>query len=95
MWLLICTSYSISTCLSAFNSFQWITVMDIVVRLCTSRPEPTPAERMEKAFNRLKNSKDCKSLLKKYLTDDVYKKLRAKKTQLGATLLDCVQSGEK
>lgn len=37
---------------------------------------------------------ESKSLLKKYLTRDVFDKLKFKKTTFGSTLLDCVQSGK-
>ncbi|XP_021712040.1 arginine kinase-like [Aedes aegypti] len=36
---------------------------------------------------------DSKSLLKKYLTKEVFDALKNKKTSFGSTLLDCVQSG--
>nr|CAI5823273.1 unnamed protein product [Callosobruchus analis] len=36
---------------------------------------------------------DSKSLLKKYLTKEVFNKLKMKKTSYGSTLMDCVQSG--
>ncbi|CAH1960238.1 unnamed protein product [Acanthoscelides obtectus] len=36
---------------------------------------------------------DSKSLLKKYLTKEVFDKLKIKKTSFGSTLMDCVQSG--
>nr|CAH7741766.1 unnamed protein product [Callosobruchus chinensis] len=36
---------------------------------------------------------DSKSLLKKYLTKEVFDKLKTKKTSYGSTLMDCVQSG--
>ncbi|CBH14250.1 arginine kinase [Trypanosoma brucei gambiense DAL972] len=48
---------------------------------------------LEKAFAKLQAAKDCHSLLKKHLTSDVFKKLKDKKTKLGATLLDVIQSG--
>ncbi|KAH9372402.1 hypothetical protein HPB48_014583 [Haemaphysalis longicornis] len=41
----------------------------------------------------LKAAKDCKSLLKKYLTQEVFDKLKNRKTAMGATLLDVIQSG--
>ncbi|XP_018567643.1 arginine kinase-like [Anoplophora glabripennis] len=36
---------------------------------------------------------DSKSLVKKYLTRDVFDRLKYKRTTFGSTLLDCVQSG--
>ena len=38
-------------------------------------------------------AKDCKSLLKKHLNKEVVDQLKNKKTKLGATLLDVIQSG--
>lgn len=50
-------------------------------------------EKMEAGFAKLAAS-DSKSLLKKYLTKEVFDALKNKKTSFGSTLLDCVQSGE-
>merc|ERR1711921_43117 len=50
-------------------------------------------EKLEAGFKKLANAKNCKSLLKKYLTREVFDKLKTKKTELGATLLDVIQSG--
>lgn len=50
--------------------------------------------KLEEGFKKLEAATDCKSLLKKYLTKDVFEKLKAKKTSLGATLLDVIQSGK-
>lgn len=49
-------------------------------------------EKMEAGFAKLAAS-DSKSLLKKYLTREVFDALKDKKTSFGSTLLDCVQSG--
>lgn len=49
--------------------------------------------KLEEGFKKLEAATDCKSLLKKYLTKDVFEQLKAKKTSLGATLLDVIQSG--
>lgn len=38
---------------------------------------------------------DSKSLLKKYLSRDIYDLLRDVKTPMGSTLLDCIKSGKK
>ncbi|CCD12815.1 unnamed protein product [Trypanosoma congolense IL3000] len=48
---------------------------------------------LEKAFKTLSGATDCHSLLKKYLTKEVFDELKDKKTALGATLLDVIQSG--
>merc|ERR1712055_772434 len=49
--------------------------------------------KLEEGFAKLQAATDCKSLLKKYLTKDVFEQLKAKKTGLGANLLDVIQSG--
>ncbi|KAG8225816.1 hypothetical protein J437_LFUL005623 [Ladona fulva] len=50
-------------------------------------------EKLEAGFKKLESS-DSKSLLKKYLTKEVFDALKTKKTSFGSTLLDCIQSGE-
>merc|ERR1719154_976721 len=50
-------------------------------------------EKLEAGFAKLQAATDCKSLLRKYLTKDVFDQLKTKKTALGATLLDVIQSG--
>lgn len=50
-------------------------------------------QKLEDGFKKLQEAKDCKSLLKKYLTREVLDKLKGRKTALGATLLDVIQSG--
>jgi len=55
--------------------------------------DPAVIEKLEAGFAKLQAATDCKSLLKKYLTKDVFDQLKAKKTKLGATLLDVIQSG--
>ncbi|KAL1443700.1 hypothetical protein MTO96_007283 [Rhipicephalus appendiculatus] len=49
--------------------------------------------KLEAGFKKLQDAKDCKSLLKKYLTKEVFDKLKTRKTAMGATLLDVIQSG--
>ncbi|XP_075742626.1 arginine kinase-like isoform X2 [Rhipicephalus microplus] len=49
--------------------------------------------KLEAGFKKLQDAKDCKSLLKKYLTKEVFDKLKTRKTGMGATLLDVIQSG--
>jgi len=51
-------------------------------------------QKIEDGFKKLQDAKDCKSLLKKYLTREVVDKLKNRKTALGATLLDVIQSGK-
>lgn len=51
-------------------------------------------EKLEAGFKKLEAS-DSKSLLKKYLTREVFDKLKTLKTPtFGSTLLDCIQSGK-
>jgi len=50
-------------------------------------------EKLEAGFKKLEAATSCKSLLKKYLTRDIFDQLKTKKTGLGATLLDVIQSG--
>lgn len=54
---------------------------------------PETIKKIEDGFQTLQNAKDCHSLLKKYLTKEVVDQLKDKKTKLGATLLDVIQSG--
>jgi protein-arginine kinase len=56
---------------------------------------PDVIKQIEAGFATLQAAKDCKSLLKKYLTKEVLDACKAKKTALGATLLDVIQSGVK
>lgn len=50
-------------------------------------------EKLEAGFRRLQDAKDCKSLLKKHLSEEVFEKLKNLQTGMGATLLDVIQSG--
>jgi len=50
-------------------------------------------DKLEAGFAKLQAAADCKSLVKKYLTRAVLDELKDKKTAMGATLLDVVQSG--
>lgn len=54
--------------------------------------DPAVVAKLEKGWEALSSS-DSKSLLKKYLTKEVFDELKEKKTSFGSTLLDCVQSG--
>ncbi|XP_076089779.1 arginine kinase-like [Mytilus galloprovincialis] len=47
---------------------------------------------LDELYNKLKKG-DSHSLLKKYLTQDVYDKLKGLKSKLGGTLADCIRSG--
>lgn len=50
--------------------------------------------KLEAGFRKLQDAKDCKSLLKKHLTEEVFNKLKNLQTGMGATLLDVIQSGK-
>jgi len=50
-------------------------------------------DKLEAGFKKLQEAGDCKSLLKKYLTRQVFDACKDKKTAMGATLLDVIQSG--
>jgi protein-arginine kinase len=52
-------------------------------------------KKIEEGYKTLQSAKDCHSLLKKYFTEDVMNKLKTRKTKLGATLWDVIQSGVK
>ncbi|XGW35587.1 hypothetical protein V3C99_019083 [Haemonchus contortus] len=54
---------------------------------------PEIIKKIEDGYQTLQNAKDCHSLLKKYLTKEVVDQLKDKKTKLGATLWDVIQSG--
>ncbi|KAG5897003.1 hypothetical protein JTB14_010755 [Gonioctena quinquepunctata] len=53
---------------------------------------PEMVLKLDKAFKEFLKT-DSKSLLKKYLTQEIFDKLKTKKTSFGSSLLDCVQSG--
>lgn len=70
--------------------------MDTVPQTASPAVEVVPAEtlkKLEEGFQKLQKSQECKSLLKKHLTREVFDKLKLRKTSMGATLLDVVQSG--
>lgn len=50
--------------------------------------------KLEEGYAKLTAS-DSNSLLKKYLTKDVFDKLKDVQTPMGSTLLDCIQSGNR
>ncbi|GAB6030226.1 hypothetical protein CHUAL_005903 [Chamberlinius hualienensis] len=51
------------------------------------------SDKLEESFQILKNDTKSKSLLKKYLSKEVFDELKGRKTAMGATLLDVIQSG--
>lgn len=55
--------------------------------------EPEVVAKIEEGYKKLQEAQDCHSLLKKYLTREVVDQCKDKKTKLGATLLDVIQSG--
>ncbi|KAK6111023.1 ATP:guanido phosphotransferase C-terminal catalytic domain family protein [Brugia pahangi] len=50
-------------------------------------------QRVNAAYAELQKDKNCNSLLKKYLTPTILKKLENKKTKLGVSLYDIIRSG--
>ncbi|XP_025412471.1 arginine kinase [Sipha flava] len=54
--------------------------------------DPAVSAKLEQGWSALSSS-DSKSLLKKYLTKEVFDATKNRKTCFGSTLLDCVQSG--
>ena len=52
-------------------------------------------KKIEEGFKTLQGAKDCHSLLHKYFSKDVMEACKARKTKLGATLWDVIQSGVK
>lgn len=50
-------------------------------------------DKLEAGFKKLQEASDCKSLLKKHLTKEVFDACKTRKTAMGATLLDVIQSG--
>lgn len=46
---------------------------------------------LEREYENLQLNYDCKTLLKKYLTKDIFEKLQCKKTKYNSTLYDCIK----
>merc|ERR1719430_2475593 len=56
--------------------------------------DPAVVQKLDAGFKKLQEASDCKSLLKKHLTQDVFEKTKSKTTpSFGSTLLDVIQSG--
>ena len=51
-------------------------------------------KKIEGAYDILQKDEKGHSLLKKYLSKDVIEHLKNKKTAMGASLWDCIQSGK-
>ncbi|VVD05738.1 unnamed protein product [Leptidea sinapis] len=62
----------------------------LTVVLVQAMVDAATMEKLEAGFSKLQAS-DSKSLLKKYLTKEVFDALKNKKTSFGSTLLDCIQ----
>ena len=58
----------------------------------SSKVDPDVLRKLQEAFSKLSKS-ESSSLLKKYLTREVFEKLKNRKTSFGSTLLDVIQSG--
>lgn len=52
------------------------------------------SEKLEAGFQKLQEATNCKSLLKKHLTREIFDKIKDLKTSFGSTLLDVIQSGK-
>ena len=48
----------------------------------------------DKLFGLLKADANCKSLLKKALTEEVFNELKDKKSKFNGTLVHCIRSGK-
>lgn len=70
-------------------NYQIIKVFDIKK---SNMVDQAVLDKLETGFSKLSSS-DSKSLLKKYLSKDVFDQLKTKKTSFDSTLLDCIQSG--
>lgn len=55
--------------------------------------DPEVVKKIEGAYDILQKDEKGHSLLKKYLSKEVIEKLKNKKTSMGASLWDCIQSG--
>lgn len=70
-----------------------IRMLSIIYRKSTM-VDAAVLEKLESGFKKLKES-NSKSLLNKYLTQELFDQLKTKKTPtFGSTLLDVIQSGE-
>jgi len=59
-----------------------------------SSVDPAVVQKLDAGFKKLQEASDCKSLLKKHLTKEVFDKTKSKTTpSFGSTLLDVIQSG--
>ena len=56
------------------------------------KPDDYTMQKLESLYEKLRSTKS-KSLLKKYLTPEVFDRLKEKMTENGSTLLDVIQSG--
>ncbi|XP_076307471.1 arginine kinase-like [Tachypleus tridentatus] len=50
-------------------------------------------DKLEAGFKKLQEASDCKSLLKKHLSKEIFDNIKNRKTSMGASLLDVIQSG--
>lgn len=57
------------------------------------KASPDVLKTLEAGFQKLEKS-DSTSMLKRFLTREMFDKLKYRKTSFGSTLLDCIQSGE-
>ncbi|KAI1722750.1 putative arginine kinase F46H5.3 [Ditylenchus destructor] len=80
--------------LGAFAYFRLYPYNREIYYCCTQTAEADAftIKKIEEAFSKVQAT-ESKSMLKKYLTQDVVDQLKGKKTKLGATLLDVIRSG--
>jgi len=55
--------------------------------------DPQIKRKLEDGYQTLQDSRNCRSLLKQYLTEATFDKLRKLRTEYGSTLWDVIQSG--
>lgn len=61
---------------------------------CIKMVDAAVAEKLEAGFQKLQEATNCKSLLKKHLSREIFDKIKDLKTSFGSTLLDVIQSGK-
>lgn len=61
---------------------------------CIKMVDAAVSEKLEAGFQKLQEATNCKSLLKKHLSREIFDKIKDLKTSFGSTLLDVIQSGK-
>lgn len=94
--MLVCNTKILAFLLTSIKLYIFQTIIYCVLCRFLSKyltMDPAVLAKLEKGWESLSSS-DSKSLLKKYLSKEVFEQLKNKKTSFGSTLLDCVQSGK-